>query len=164
VQSGLPAVVELLYSFVGKNDKPIAGGIHAFELRYDVWDDFYVVESVDSTRRYTSLSGMTRAIENLTDIELIPLDRTPASGECAVKFSIAVHPLRSREQKRIAGWVGANVEGGSDGSWHEQVLNLNDLISHFFSREKDSANRSPWYRTVYFNPRTLPAGGEVTGP
>jgi hypothetical protein len=59
--------------------------------------------------------------------------------------------------------VGANVEGGSNESWHEQVLNLNDLIRHFFSREKDSANRSPWYRTGYYNPRRLRGGGEANG-
>jgi len=161
VQSGLPAVVELLYSLVNRNDKPIAAGLHIFELRYDVWEDFYVVESVDSTRRYATLSEMIGAIENLHGIAVIPVESASANTEYAVKFSIAMHPLRGREKQRIAGWVGDNVKSGSQESWHEQVLNLNDLIRHFFSREKNPANRSPWYRTEYFDPRRLPVGGEV---
>lgn len=161
VQSGLPAVVELLYSLVNRDDKLLGGGLHTFELRYDVWDDFYTVESVDSTRRYSTLAEMVGAMENLRDVAVIPVENATTSAEFAVKFSIAVHPLRSREQERIAGWVGANVESGGQDSWHEQVLNLNDLISHFFSREKDSANRSSWYRTEYFDPRLLPVEAGV---
>ncbi len=161
VQSGLPAVVEVLYNLVNKNDKLLGGGLHTFELRYDVWDDFYIVESVDSTRRYSTLSEMIDAMEHLRGLAVAPVENAAAGTEYAVKFSIAVHPLRSRDQQRIAGWVGANVQGGDQESWHEQVLNLNDLISHFFSREENSANRSSWYRTEFFDPQLLPVGVEV---
>ncbi|MEJ2722444.1 MAG: hypothetical protein P8181_15095, partial [bacterium] len=76
------------------------------------------------------------------------------NADYAVEFSIAVHPLRGREQQ-IVGWVGENIRAGDD-TWREQVLNLNDLIQHFFASGKAAAGRSDWYKTNFFNPGRLP--------
>ncbi|UCG51863.1 MAG: hypothetical protein JSW58_17135 [Candidatus Latescibacterota bacterium] len=157
VQSGLPAVVELLYTLVSHDNKTVNRGLHAYELRYDVWEDFYSVTGADSTRQYASFKQMASAIEHLRKIAIVPVSTVNLNHQYAIRFSIAVHPLRGKEKRQMIGWVGENVRGGTEESWREQVLNLNELIEHFFAREKDSADRSEWYRTSFFNPGRLPS-------
>lgn len=162
VQSGLPAVVELLYSIVGRDDKTLAAGLHTIELRYDVWENMYFVERVDTTSRFSSFTAMASTVQTLRRVTIVPLSALRPNTEYAIRLSVAIHPLQGRGQEEIAGWVGENVRSGSEGSLREQVLNLNDLIEHFFARDKSPANRSEWYRTEFFNPTLLPAveGGE----
>lgn len=170
VQSGLPAVVELLYSLTTRENKTVKRGIHSYELRYDVWEDVYAVKHPDSTTAYDTFEQMGRAIEALRRVSIIPLQSINLSSEYSIQFSIAVHPLRGIEKKEIEGWVGETVGGRTEGSWHEQVLNLNELIHRFFSRGKETSKRSEWYRTGLFSPGRLPGikteinqrGGTVT--
>ena len=162
VESGLPAVVELLYALITRENKTVDRGLHAFELRYDVWEDFYSIEGMDSTMRFTSFDLMADAVEHLREIAIVPVSVVEPDDEYAVEFSIAVHPLRGRE-KQIVGWVGENVRDGGDQTWREQVLNLNDLIEHFFASGKSGPGRSEWYRTGFFNPGRLPIGDNGDG-
>ncbi len=157
VQSGLPAVVELAYSLVDRHNEASAGGLHMIELRYDVWENVYSMAGLDSTRRFSSFAAMAGAVQHLRRVAIVPLRDCGSNTEFAIRFSVAIHALQSLEKKEIAGWVGEHVRDGSEGSIREQVLNLNDLIEHFFSREKDSANQSDWYRTEFFNPVLLPS-------
>ena len=162
IQSGLPAVVELLYRLMSRERDTVTRGLHVFELRYDVWEDRYSIQDEDSTRHFSSLETMTRAVEHLRKIAIVPMATIDGGEEYAVEFGIAVHPLRSRDKIRIAGWVGEQVRGDGDESWHENVLNVNELISHFFSRNTDDENQSEWFQTEFFNPRQLPVrNGEV---
>lgn len=155
IQSGLPAVVELLYRLVARERGAKRRGMQVYELSYDIWNDQYSVQDDDTTRHYSSLETMTHAVEHLRKVALIPIADIDRDEEYAVEFSIAVHPLRSREKRQIAGWVGEQVRGEGDTSWHENVLNVNALISHFFSRNSDDENRSKWFQTEFFNPRQL---------
>jgi len=152
VQSGLPALLELLYSVHDRDDASFGGGVRAYELRYDVWDDLYTVESAESAMVFSSFAQMTHAVERLRHIVIVPLDRLEADGEYALRMSIAVHPLRSVERDRISDIVDESVR--TNESWREQVLNLNDLISGFFSRNQ-SADRSAWFSTPFFTPSSL---------
>jgi len=165
VESGLPAVVELIYTLVTRENKTVNRGLHAFELRYDVWEDFYSIEGGDSTRRFSSFEGMADAIEHLRKVAIVPVSIVKPDIEYAVEFSIAVHPLRGRED-RIVGWVGENVRSGNQETWREQVLNLNELIEHFFASGKGAPGQSEWHRTGFFNPWHLPVyenGGTSPG-
>ena len=156
VQSGLPAVVELLYSLVDRDDKTLDAGLHTIELRYDVWENVYTVERMDTTSRFSSFTAMASTVQTLRRVTIVPLSALRPNTEYAIRLSVAIHPLQGRGQEEIAGWVGENVRSGSEGSLREQVLNLNDLIEHFFARDKIPANRSEWYRTEFFNPTLLP--------
>jgi hypothetical protein len=161
VQSGLPAVVELLYSLSERNDGTIASGIHAYELHYDVWEDIYSIRSDDSTRTFVDFADMGRAIETLRAVPIVPVRSLDPAGEYAVQLSIAVEPLRGSEQKRIEGFVEDTVSGRSRGAWHEQVLNVNELISRFFSRGEAPSSRSDVYRTGPFSLLSLPGMNDV---
>jgi hypothetical protein len=163
VESGLPAVVELLYTLVTRENKTVNRGLHAFELRYDVWEDFYSIVGMDSTVRFPTFKHMAAAIEHLREIAIVPISIVDPNIEYAVEFSIAVHPLQGRE-KQIVGWVGENVRDGTDETWREQVLNLNDLIERFFASGKSALDRSEWYRTGFFNPGRLPVDDNRAGP
>jgi hypothetical protein len=156
IQSGLPAVVEFFYSLEAHDRGSIRRGVLTFELIYDVWDDYYSVKGTDTTHTYTTYDAMTRAVQNLRCVALVPLHKLNAEGEYFFRLAVTVNPLRGSDRKKIAGWVGENVRGGSAGneSWREQVLNLNDLIQHFFTKRKDT-NRSEWFRTEFFKPGEL---------
>ncbi len=160
IQSGLPAVVELLYALVTNEKKIMSRGLHSYELRYDVWEDRYSMEGDGGTEQFATFEGMAGAIEHLRSVAVIPVARLDRGVTYAVRFSIAVHPLHGMEKERIAGWVGEQMENDAGGSWRENVLNLNDLIQHFFAREKDAANRSAWYQTEFFHPDNLPPMNE----
>jgi len=161
VESGLPAVVELLYTLKSGKGRIVDRGLHVLELRHDIWENTYLLTKEDTTLFFRSFEGMGLAVEHLQMISLIPIQDVDPTVEYSIEFLVAVHPLRGREQERIAGWVGENVRGDDGGSSRSQMLNLNDLIEHFFAREKSVANRSDWYRTTVFTPGRLPLAGEV---
>ena len=154
VQSGLPAVVELLYQLISRDDDDVSRGIHAYSLQYDVWDDVYTIDHADTSFAYGTFEAMTNAVENLRRIAIIPVEAVDPASDYAVRFSVSVHPLRGSEQE-IVGWVGENVGGA--GSSRTQLLNVNDLIQGFFARGRDVSNRSPWFETEFFRPGGLPA-------
>lgn len=160
VMSGLPAVVEMLFSLDSRARDIVHRGIRAYELRYDVWEDRYTIRGIDSTREFTTLDAMTDAVEHLHRVTIVPLSALDASGDYIVRFSINVHPLRGHEQSKIVGWVGETVRGSEEGSSRQQLLNLNDLIEHFFAREEKSSSRSRWFETEFFKPGLLPARHE----
>lgn len=155
IQSGLPATVELLYAVVSGRDA-VDGGLHVWRLQYDVWEDFYSVAGPDTTRRFASFDAMASMMEHLRGVPIVPLTRLKTEAAYAIRLSVAVHPLRGGDGSGIAGWVGETARGDAEEGWREQLLNLNDLIQHFFAREKDSGDRSAWFETRPFVPRELP--------
>ena len=156
VQSGLPAIVELFYSLETPDNKSVKRGMRSFELRYDVWDDLYSLAGKDTVVFHSSFESLSRAVQHLRRIRLLPLQDVSLEKKYTIRFGIAVNPLQGSDRQKISGWLAGNVRGATGESWREQVLNLNDLIQHFFSRRKDSAHQSEWYRTKFFTPGSLP--------
>jgi hypothetical protein len=156
VQSGLPAIVELFFSLETPDNKSIKRDLRSFELSYDVWDDLYSMAGCDTVVFYSSFESLSRAVQHLRRIRLIPLKAIGREQTCALRFGIAVNPLQGSDQQKISGWLAGNVRGTNGESWREQVLNLNDLIQHFFSKRQDGSQQSEWYRTEFFTPGTLP--------
>lgn len=154
IQSGLPAVVEFFYSLEARDHGSVKRGVLSYELTYDVWDDFYSIEGADTVTTFPTYTAMTTAVQNLRYIALVPVHAMKFEGDYSIHLGVAVNPLRGSDRKKIAGWVGENARGAANESWREQVLNLNDLIQHFFTKRKDS-NRSDLFQTKFFNPTTL---------
>lgn len=157
VRSGLPAVVELIFSLDTADDDAVQRGAFAWELRYDVWDDRYMIRDVDTTSVFPSFDDMSNAVTNLQDVRIAPLDILRAGEDYLVRFSIRVQPLRGRDERAIAGWVGDTVRQGDSG--RQQMLNINDLIEHFFARENDESRRVRWFSTPRFRTDGLPREG-----
>ena len=95
-------------------------------------------------------------VSRLEGISIVPLSRLAAGREFTVRFCIAVNPLTGTQGGRLDNWVDESVSSERDNTWREQVLNINDLIAHFFSRRRDAASRSDWYRTAATSPERLP--------
>ena len=155
VKSGLPAVVDLFYYFSNLDGSTVAENVLSFSLRYDVWDDIYSIEAPDTTLSFSTFSEMQQAIENLHQLKLISLDSLDSNRSYRVHMSIIINPLRGVDREKIAGWVSENMRTSEDDSWHGQVLNLNELISHFFSRERGVVNQSSWYKSDFVKPDSL---------
>lgn len=155
VESGLPAVVELAYRLLDKDRDDIRRGLHTFRLRYDVWDDEYSLERGDSTVVFPSFAALRGAVEKLRRVPIVNVHDIEAGGVYSIELSIAVHALRGGEQREIVGWVDDTVRGSSDGSWREQLLNVNGLIHRFFSRDQGPANQSEWFQSIMFTPASL---------
>lgn len=147
VKSGLPAVVELFYQLKTKGRGMSVEGIHSWSLRYDVWEDIYSVSDGDTTVTIESIEAMENMISRLKSISLIPFSRLTEGKKFTVKFSIAVNPFTGSEGEQVAGWIEESAGIRQESSWREQVLNVNDLISHLFSRSRDAASRSEWLET-----------------
>jgi hypothetical protein len=155
VKSGLPAVVDLFYYFSTLDGSAVAESVLSFSLRYDVWEDVYSIEAPDTALSFHTFAEMQRAIEDLHQLKLISLDSLDSDRSYRVHMSIMVNPLRGADRERIAGWVSENMRTSEDDSWHGQVLNLNELISHFFSRERGVVNQSSWYKSSFVKPDSL---------
>lgn len=158
VQSGLPALVELLYRLLEGKSSVVHQGIVAYELRYDIWEDRYLVTDVDSIEVYATFETMKNAMEGIR-VPCGDVDLLDAGRDYTVEVGIAIHPLRGKDKREIEGWVSENVGGGTAGSQRTQVLNLNEMIEHFFRRNKDDANRSEWFRSPVFRSGQLPVRG-----
>ncbi len=156
VQSGLPAVVELFFSLDSRNDSSVKRGFFSFELRYDVWDDLYSAEGADTTMFFPSFEALSNTVQHLQKIAIVPIRDISLNQEYSIRFSIAVNPLQGSDREKIAGWLDETVRGKTGESWREQVLNLNDLIQHFFSTRKGGAHQSDWFLTDFFKPGSLP--------
>jgi hypothetical protein len=154
VQSGLPAVVELLFKLVEGKNIAVNQGLIACELRYDVWDDRYTITWTDSVQEFPTFDAMSEAIENMKGVRIGLLEMTQTDRDHIVEFGLAVHPMRSKDKQDIEGFVSENVRG--DTQERRQMLNLNELIEHFFSRNRDDATRSKRFRTATFQPGRLP--------
>jgi hypothetical protein len=155
VQSGLPAVVDLLYYFSARSGGVLAEDVLSFSLAYDVWEDTYAIKAEDTTLSFPTFAGMRQAIEHLQHLKLIPLAALNPRRSYRVHMSIMINPLRGIDRDKMTEWVSEHVRTSADESWREQLLNLNDLISHFFSRERGAVNRSKWYQSEFFKPDSL---------
>jgi hypothetical protein len=155
VQSGLPAVVELLFKLTRGKNTMVNQGLIAYELHYDVWDDRYMITDVERTRIFPTFDDMSAAIHSLNRISIGLVRMLEPQNEYTVEFGLAVHPLRSKDKQEIQGWVSENVRG-SQGGQREQILNLNELIERFFARNKDNVTRSEWFRTRRFRLDDVP--------
>lgn len=147
VRSGLPAVVELFYHLKSKGRGVSFEGIHSWSLRYDVWEDIYSVSDGDTTVTIESIESMERMISNLKGISLAPFSRLAEGKTFTVRFCIAVNPFSGTEGRQAEGWIEESAGVRQESTWREQVLNVNDLISHFFSKDRDAASRSEWFET-----------------
>ncbi len=145
VRSGLPAVVELFYHLRTKGRGVSIEGIHSWSLKYNVWEDIYSVSDGDTTVTLESIESMENMISRLKGISLIPFSRLAAGKRFTVKFSIAVNPFSGSEGKQVEGWIEQSAGTRQESSWREQILNVNDLISHLFSRNRDATSHSEWF-------------------
>jgi hypothetical protein len=155
VQSGLPAVIELFYQMMAGSEGTVLRGVHSYSLGYDVWDDVYSISAEDSVEHFTTFDAMRLAIENLRNVPIVPIADIAAELEYSISMSLAVNPLQGSDKRKIEGWVSDNMRSDQDKTRREQVLNLNDLINHFFTREDIPANRSEWFETPIFKPAEL---------
>ena len=155
VQSGLPAVMDVFYYFSTLDGGTLAENVLSFSLSYDVWEDVYSMEASDTTMTFPTFDGMQQAIQELQHLTLVSLDSLDTSRSYRVHMSIMINPLRGADREQIAGWVSENMRTSEDDSWHGQVLNLNELISHFFSRERGVVNRSSWYKSAFVRTDSL---------
>lgn len=158
VKSGLPAVVELIYSFETRGGETVASGIHSFALGYDVWEDVYSVTAGDSTSTFDGTGGfdaMKAAVEHMRRVPIAPAGGLDPALEYTVTLIVAVHPLTVAEKRRVEGFVEESM-GVSHETWREQALSVNELINRFFSRNKGASNRSEVFRSAYFEPGELP--------
>lgn len=163
VKSGLPAVVELLFSVEESGGKSVANGLYSYELRYDVWDDVYSIRVGESVESFDTFDGLREAIENIEAAPLIPVDQIDGARAHTVHVTVAVHPLSGSDHRRIAGFVEETVGARSHDSWREQVLNINDLIGWFFARDQGTTNRSDVFETPAFTLDSLPGAGHSPG-
>jgi len=145
VESGLPAVVELVYRVVDARDRSLVRGLYTLEIRCDVWNDVYALVRDDTSYGYPSFEAVSAAVERLEDVPVMPLSALDDASEISILFAIAVYPLRGKEQENIVGWVQEQVGGQSSRTWREQVLNIDDLIQRLFS--DDVEQRSDWFRS-----------------
>jgi len=155
VRSGLPAVVELFYHLKTKGRGVSFEGIHSWSLRYDVWEDIYSVCDGDTTVTLESIESMDRMISRLEGISLAPFSGLAAGKTFTVKFCIAVNPFSGSEGRHVEDWIEESAGVRQESTWREQVLNVNDLISHLFSRNRDAASRSEWFETGDVTPEQL---------
>lgn len=156
VQSGLPAVVELVFKLAEGKNISVNNGIIACELHYDVWDDRYTIAWADSIQVFPTFDEMSHAIENMKGVWIGALEMTRPDRDHTVEFELAIYPMRSKDKQDIEGFVSESVRGGTQGTQRRQMLNLNELIEHFFSRDRDDATRSKRFRTAVFQPGHLP--------
>jgi hypothetical protein len=157
IQSGLPAVVEFFYHLMESSGSPVEDGMHSYSLEYDVWEDIYFLSTKDSTVSLPSLEAMRSMVEHTMGIPLFPAGKMLPQRTYFVQMRVAVNPLKGTDGNEMTGWVMQNVQGQGS-SWREQVLNVNDLIEHFFSKDEGSPTMSDWFKSAAISPDGLPAG------
>jgi hypothetical protein len=150
VRSGLPAVVEVFYHLVETREGTEAKGVFRLSLHYDVWDDIYSVTVGDTSISMKNFESLRAFTSTLRSVPIVPARSLLDGTRYRLRCSIAVNPLRGTDRERIEVWVREKVRSDNESSWREQLLNVNELISYFFSREKNSPERSSWFVTEPF--------------
>jgi hypothetical protein len=146
IESGLPGTCVYRLRLEDRSGGLVAERWVERSLRFDLWENRYVLESEEGTLALPTLAAADSAISRLVNCDLCPLSQLRSTEEYRVILQIAVRPLGTERKKRLSRYVNRASAGG-DGAI---ALDLNALFGHVMAETESSrpviGRVSPFFR------------------
>jgi hypothetical protein len=134
IESGLPGTCLYLFRLEDRAGRAVAEQCTELSLRYDLWDNRYILENGGVSLALPTLAAADSALSHLQAAEICPASRLLPTNEYRVVLQIAVRPLAPEDRERLSRYVSRNSSGGRE----EVALDLSVL----FGRALDERNSS----------------------
>ena len=129
IESGLPGTCVYMLRLEDRSGRLVAERYVERSLRFDLWENRYLLESAEGTLALPTLAAADSAISCLANYDLCPVSRLRSTEEYQLILQIAVHPLAPDDRERLSRYVSRS--SGGDGE--EVALDLSGL----FGREME---------------------------
>jgi hypothetical protein len=149
IESGLPGTCLYLLRLEDRSGRLVAERFVQRSLRFDLWENRYLLESAEGTLALPTLAAADSAISHLEGCEVCPLSRLRPGDEYHLVLQIAVRPLAPEDRERLSHYVRRNSAGGRE----EVAVDLSALFFGRVMEEKGSSRQvlrqaGPFFRTT----------------
>lgn len=152
IDSGLPGTCAFYIRLEDSAEGVVSERVVEKTLRFDLWENRYVLEVEDSRDFFPSMASADSAFFGLDRFALAPESRLRLDQEYRVLVVVDVRPLAQEDRERLRRYVSRN--SSTSGSGEELVLDLGAVLSRLFgkpSRRQDTLV----HETPYFRPANL---------
>ena len=145
VESGLPGTCIYGLRLEDRSGRLLAETFVERTLRYDLWENTYLLQQEDVTSPYSNLAAADSALSYLADCGICPLNRLEGSAEYRIVVRIAVRPLATEDRERLSRYVSRTTAGEGE----EVSIDLGALFNHIIG-EKGKSKRVVEHSGLYF--------------
>jgi hypothetical protein len=146
IESGLPGTCLYRLRLEDRSGRLVAERYVQRSLRFDLWENRYLLESAEETLALPTLAAADSAISRLADCDLCPLSRLRSTEEYQLILQIAVCPLAPADRDRLSRYVSRNSAGDGE----EVALDLSGLFGRAMEEKGTSrqiiGSASPFFR------------------
>jgi hypothetical protein len=114
VESGLPGTCIYHILLQEQNGRKTAERVVERTLRFDLWNNRYLLEEEADVRTYAMQAEADSALERLSRCDLCPLSRLRGEVEYRVVVRVAVRPLAPEDRERLSRYVSRTSGGGEE--------------------------------------------------
>ncbi len=151
VESGLPGTCLYLFRLEDRAGRAVAERYLELSLRFDLWENRYLLQSGDGTIALPTLAAADSALSYLPGAEICPLSRLRSGDEYRLVLQIAVRPLAPEDRERLSTYVNRNSAGGRE----EVAVDLGALFGRVME-EKEGARQVVRQASPFFRATDLP--------
>ncbi len=134
--SGLPLHLHLSMKITDTEQQEIRSEQIELQIRYDVWDEFFVIRYPDRETKYKSMDSLRASLTHLTRIHLWPLKEFKPGAD--YYLHIRTHLLNSST---------GSVIDSMDQDRSKSNFSLSAIIRFFFGNSKEE---DAWFRSDKF--------------
>lgn len=151
IESGLPGTCLFQLRLEDRTGRPIEERYVERTLRFDLWENRYLLEEGDEPRALPTREAADSAFSHVADCRLVALSRLLSNGEYRVVVQIAVRPLAPEDRQRLSRYVSRTSAGGGE----EVALDLGVVFGRILG-EKSSSRPTVRHVGPFFRVADLP--------
>jgi hypothetical protein len=133
VDSGLPGTCVYHIALREDDHEVVTERVLEMSLRFDLWDDRYVLEGPEGVRSFATLAAADSAWAHLDGVRLIPVSSLQSNLSYRLQVRVAVQPLAPEDQA----WISRYVSQSSGAERQEFALDVGALLERFFHERSD---------------------------
>lgn len=136
--SGLPVLIELQPRLLGDNSVEGRLSNMKYQLRYDIWEDRFTMQSAGGKYTVSSLDALKAWWNPLAELPLLPLSNLKKTSELRLEINLGIILLTRSQGKKMKNWVLNAAETEEDIPSMDRdtgfKLNLNQVVSLFLNK------------------------------
>lgn len=134
IQSGLPGTC--IYQILVQDEagRPVAEQYIELTLRYDLWENVYILEDVAGPHPFRTLASADSALSHRPDCGLASITSLQSSASYRVLVRVAVRPLAPEDRRRLSKYVSRTSGGGRE----EVAFDLSGVFKHILGEKERS--------------------------
>lgn len=158
--SGLPVLIEEHYQYFNRDDQPLAAAIQKYSIRYDIWEDIFILEGANIQRTFPSIDSLTVWWNPRQDVFVTAAPQTASSVASYIRIDLRIILLGRSQSEQLKDWILNSQETEERLPTQDRntgfTLNLNRLLSWFFRKDDISKEFLITGQSPIFDPAAIP--------